>query len=40
MVKMHGKKTLANGATGAFVLQDNGKYAWRIIKGPPKKGGG
>jgi len=33
---MFGKKVLSNGSVGAYVLQENGKYSWRIVKGPKK----
>ena len=36
--KIKGKKVLKNGAVGAYVKQKDGKYKWRIIKGPQKGG--
>lgn len=38
-----GKRILKNGAIGAYVLQSNGKYLWRIIghtKSSKKQAGG
>ena len=34
---MKGKRTLKNGAVGAYVKQSDGSYKWRIVKGPSKK---
>lgn len=31
MQQYKGKRILKNGAIGAYVLQSNGKYLWRII---------
>ena len=40
-MKVKGKRTLKNGAVAGYVLQSDGSYKWRIIKGPKKtkKGG-
>ena len=34
------KRILENGAVGGYIKNDNGKWVWRIIKGPNKNGGG
>ena len=39
-MNIKGKRVLKNGAIGGYVLQKNGKYVWRIIKGPSKQKGG
>ena len=40
MTKVKGKRVLKNGAIAGYVLQKNGKYVWRIIKGPKRVVGG
>jgi hypothetical protein len=43
MQQYKGKRILKNGAIGAYVLQSNGKYLWRIIghtKSKKKQSGG
>ena len=38
--KIKGKRLLKNGKIGAYVLQKNNKYKWKIIKGKTKMKGG
>jgi len=40
VLQFKNKRVLKNGAIGAYVLQKDKSYKWRIIKGPSKKSGG
>jgi len=39
-MKIKGKRILKNGVVAGYVLQKNGTWRWRFIKGPSKKKGG